>query len=111
MSATPAFAHAVYFTLKESSDEQQTRLIAACQQYLSDHPGTVHFSAGGRARDYQRPVNDQQFDVALLLVFASEADHDRYQVSEQHQQFLASSGRQNCPGVGPGCQFVGQFGR
>jgi hypothetical protein len=89
MSASPAFAHAVYFTLNEPSAQQQARLIAACQKYLSDHPGTVHFSAGGRAPEYQRPVNDQQFDVALLLVFASEADHDRYQVSEQHQQFLA----------------------
>ncbi len=84
-----AFAHCVYFTLKEKTAEVQAQLIAACQKYLSDHAGTIHFSAGGRAADYQRPVNDLDFDVALVLVFATEADHDRYQVSERHEQFLA----------------------
>lgn len=84
-----AFSHSVYFTLKEKNTEQQERLLAACNKYLVDHPGTVHFSAGTRATDYQRPVNDQEFDVALVLVFATEADHERYQVSERHQQFIA----------------------
>jgi hypothetical protein len=84
-----AFAHLVYFTLKQKSADMQIRLIAGCHQYLSDHPGTLHFSAGSRATDYQRAVNDQEFDVALVVVFASEADHEQYQVSERHQQFLA----------------------
>lgn len=84
-----AFAHIVYFTLKEKTADLQDRLVASCRQYLSDHPGTIHFSAGNRATEYQRPVNDQEFDVALVVVFASEADHDQYQASERHQQFLA----------------------
>lgn len=84
-----AFAHCVYFTLNEKNEDSQARLVAACHKYLTDHSGTLHFSAGARAVDYQRPVNDQTFDVALVCVFASEADHDAYQVSERHQQFIA----------------------
>lgn len=86
-----AFAHCVYFTLKDKSDAGRDQLIAACHEFLTDHPGTVHFSVGPRAVDYQRPVNDQEFDVALVLVFATEADHDAYQVSERHQQFIAGA--------------------
>ncbi len=82
------FTHSVYFTLKEKTSEMQDRLVAACHKYLTDHPGTIHFSAGSRATDYDRPVNDQEFDVALVLVFASEADHGRYQVADRHQQFI-----------------------
>ncbi len=84
-----AFSHSVYFTLKEQTPETRAQLVAACHQYLTDHPGTLHFSAGSRATEYQRPVNDQEFDVALVTVFASEADHEKYQVSERHQQFIA----------------------
>ena len=83
------FAHMVYFTLKEKTAELREKLLAGCQKYLTDHPGTIHLSIGARATDYQRPVNDQEFDVAVLAIFATEADHDRYQVSERHQQFLA----------------------
>ncbi len=85
------FVHCVYFTLKEKTADTQAQLVAACHEFLTDHPGTIHFSAGPRAIEYQRPVNDQEFDVALVLVFATEADHDRYQVSERHQQFLSSA--------------------
>ena len=83
------FSHSVYFTLKEQTPEMRDRLVAACHQYLTKHPGTIHFSAGSRATDYQRPVNDQEFDVALVTIFASEADHEKYQVSQRHQQFIA----------------------
>jgi len=83
------FSHAVFFTLKQQTSEMRDQLVAACSKYLSDHPGTIHFSAGSRATNYDRPVNDQEFDVALVLIFASEADHDRYQVSDRHQQFIA----------------------
>ena len=101
MPATPeqsSLAHAVYFTLKDNSDSARDALVQACHKYLSDHPGTVHFSAGPRAAAYQRPVNDTQFDVAVVLVFATDEDHQRYQSSERHQQFLAEQ-LDNCSQV------------
>jgi hypothetical protein len=90
MSSPPAgLAHVVFFTLKDSSIASRDRLVSACHKYLTDHPGTVHFSAGTRAESYTRSVNDQNFDVALVLVFATQADHDRYQEAPRHKEFIA----------------------
>ncbi|MCG8447988.1 MAG: Dabb family protein [Pirellulales bacterium] len=86
-------AHMVYFSLKDCDEAMQAAFVAACKKYLSDHPGVVHFSVGTRAQGYDRPVNDADHDVAVHLVFASEADHDRYQASERHQQFLAEQSK------------------
>jgi heme-degrading monooxygenase HmoA len=88
MSTQSSLAHVVFFTLKDPSPAARDALAAACRKYLSDHPGTVHFSAGLRGETYQRPVNDQAFDVALVLVFESEAAHDRYQESPRHKEFI-----------------------
>jgi hypothetical protein len=91
-TATPSerrLAHLVFFTLKDQSAAARDSLIGACNKYLTDHPGTVHFSAGLRAETYTRPVNDKTFDVALVLVFESQADHDRYQEAPGHKQFIA----------------------
>jgi len=52
------FAHMVYFTLTDGSAAAQDTLIKACEKYLAEHPGTVHFSVGSRAQAYQRPVNN-----------------------------------------------------
>lgn len=83
-------AHCVYFTLNPETPDAEAKLLAGCQEFLTDHPGMVHFGAGPRATEYQRPVNDQTFDIALVLVFETKADHDRYQVSERHQQFIST---------------------
>jgi hypothetical protein len=89
-SATPGLGHFVYFTLKDRSTEARQQLVDACHKYLSDHLGTVHFSAGLRGEAYDRPVNDQQFDVALALVFQDEASHEAYQKAPRHQEFISS---------------------
>ena len=84
-------AHNVYFSLKDNSPGGRQKLIAACNKYLSKHPGTVYFAAGTLAEDLKRPVNDQDFDVALHLVFEDQAAHDRYQESARHEQFIAEN--------------------
>jgi len=86
--ANRALAHLVFFTLKEPSPERREALIASCQKYLTDHPGALHFSVGPRVEAYDRPINDTDFDVALVMLFASEADQERYQESDRHRQFL-----------------------
>ncbi len=101
MPASPeqtSLAHTVFFTLKDRTDATRDTLLQACHKYLSDHPGTVYFSAGPRATAYQRPVNDAEFDVALVLVFATHKDHQRYQSSERHQKFLDEQ-LENCSQV------------
>lgn len=83
--------HAVFFSLQDNSAAARDQLIAACQRHLSDHPGTLFFATTVRTPDLQRDVNDQDFDVSLLLAFQTREDHDRYQTSERHLQFIAEN--------------------
>jgi hypothetical protein len=87
----PMLAHNVYFSLNENSAEAKKKLVDACKKYLSKHPGEVFFAAGTRAEDLERPVNDRDFDVALLIVFTTKADQDKYQEAERHKQFIAEN--------------------
>jgi len=83
-------AHSVYFTLKDRSPEAAEALVAACREHLTGHPGEVAFSVGTLA-DYDRHVNDREWDVFLLVVFESRAAHDAYQTAPRHQQFVADN--------------------
>ena len=83
-----AFGHMVYFSLDDRSDEAIDRLVAECNAYLADHPGTVYFGAG-RLANTMREVNDRDFDVALQLVFESREAHDAYQTAQRHDEFIA----------------------
>ena len=81
-------SHQVYFTVKGRSPERAENLVAACKKYLTGHPGTAFFAAGLRTPDLNRPVNDDDFDVTLNIVFQTRADHDAYQEAERHLQFI-----------------------
>jgi hypothetical protein len=81
-------SHSVYFTLNDNSPVAVQRLVAACKTFLSDHPGTQFFSAGTLADEFQRSVNDRDFDVALHVVFTDRAAHDAYQAAPRHQKFI-----------------------
>ncbi len=87
----PQLSHAVYFTLKNRTLEAAAKLVASCQQHLTGHPGTVFFSAGTCAAEYDREVNDRDYDVALTIVFESHAAHDVYQTAPRHEQFIAEN--------------------
>lgn len=84
-------SHAVYFTLKNRTPEAAAKLVASCQQHLTGHPGTVFFSVGTCAAEYDRQVNDRDYDVALTIVFESHAAHDVYQTALRHEQFIAEN--------------------
>jgi hypothetical protein len=81
-------AHDVYFSLTDNSPAAKAKLTAACQKYLSGHPGTIWFAAGPLAAEFQRDVNDRDFDVALHLVFKNKAAHDQYATAERHLRFI-----------------------
>ena len=84
----PMLAHMVFFTLKDRTPQSRDALVAACKKYLTDHPGTVYFSAGSRAEELSREVNDKDFDVALHLVFKDKASHDVYAEAPRHVEFI-----------------------
>ncbi len=81
-------AHSVFFSLHDSSPAAIQKMVDACKKYLSDHPGVIFFAAGTLNQELRRPVNDGEFDVALHVVFDSQASHDAYQIAPAHQQFI-----------------------
>ncbi len=85
---TLRLSHDVYFTLNDSSDAQQAKIVADCYQYLSTQPGIVYFSAGELVESHKRDVNVTDFDVALHITFASKAHHDAYQDAPDHHKFI-----------------------
>src|SRR5690348_10453160 len=90
--------HMVYFQLADNAPAKVEALVAACDKYLSKHPGEVFYAAGPRAKEFDRDVNVQDWDVALHIVFKSKADHDRYQDAERHKQFIEEN-KANWKGV------------
>ncbi len=83
----PRLAHQVFFKLKNRDEASVTKLLDACEEYLTNHEGTVDFAVGQREPRYDRPVN-ADYDVALHVVFSDQASHDKYQVAERHLKFI-----------------------
>ncbi|NBP52569.1 MAG: Dabb family protein [Actinobacteria bacterium] len=81
-------SHSVFFTLRDRTDAARRALVEGCRKHLTDHPGTAAFYVGTVA-DYDRQVNDRDFDVALHIVFESRAAHDAYQSAPRHDTFIA----------------------
>ncbi len=84
-------AHSCYFSLHDNSPAAVKRLVDACKKYLPGHTGVLQFAVGPLNPDLDRPVNDRDFDVALLMIFDSKASHDAYQVAPMHKQFIRES--------------------
>ena len=84
----PLLTHSVFFELKNDDAASVQALVDGCYEYLAPHDGIVYFSAGARHTDYQRDVNDLDFDVALTIVFENTDAQDAYQVTEPHLQFI-----------------------
>ena len=82
------FAHNVYFTLNDASDEKTAELVTECHRYLKDQPGVVFFAAGTVSQAHDREVNVRDFDVSLHVVFDSVAAQDAYQTAADHLTFI-----------------------
>ena len=90
-SSSQKLAHTVYFTLHEPNPERIQELLAACQHYLANHPGTEYFAVGTLVADLQRPVNDLDYHVSLHVHFQDRAAHDQYQQDPRHLEFIAKN--------------------
>ncbi len=89
--AAPLIGHMVFFKLKDQTPAARQKLVDACDKYLAAHDGVVSYSAGPIAAEFTREVNDRDWDVALHLVFADKAAHDRYQDHPDHTKFIAEN--------------------
>jgi hypothetical protein len=81
-------AHIVFFTLAEQNDDNRARLVEGCKKYLDKHVGVVYFGVGVNAPEYNREVNDRDYDVALHLVFETAKHQDAYQTHPRHVKFV-----------------------
>jgi hypothetical protein len=81
-------AHIVFFTLAESNDENRAKLVELCKKHLDKHDGVVYFGVGVNAPEYNREVNDRDYDVALHLIFKTAKDQDTYQTHPRHVKFV-----------------------
>jgi len=90
--ALPAVLHNVYFWLKNpDSTEDRDALIAGLKTLgaISTVQG-IHI--GVPASTEQREVVDNSYQVSELLMFASAADQDAYQVDPIHVKFVEQCG-------------------
>jgi len=83
--------HNVFFTLNDPSTGMQQKLVDDCYTFLAGVPGSLSFSAGIRAGNHLRNVNDTEFHVALTILFDSVASHDAYQDWGRHNEFIAAN--------------------
>jgi hypothetical protein len=81
--------HDVYFTLNDPTPENKELLVQAGVTYLKGHPGMESFSAGVRAEEMGRDVNDTGWDVSMHSVFVDAESHDAYQNAPRHMEFVA----------------------
>ena len=84
----PGVQHKARLRLNDNSDVAKEKFVASRKNYLSGHPDTSFFAVGILAKDMKRPVNDQEFDVSIHVVFKTKAAHDKYNVSEKHLKFI-----------------------
>jgi hypothetical protein len=89
MSEQPnPLTHSVFFQLKDPTAENCEQLVESCYSLLGPTEGWLSLHAGVRDEELTRPVNDQDFHVALTIIFESRAAHDVYQTHENHLKFL-----------------------
>lgn len=88
MPEAAQLTHCVFFTLHDNSASHCQALVDDCYQFLTRPDGVVSLHAGVRDSELDRPVNDQGFDVALVVVFESRAAHDVYQDHPEHVAFI-----------------------
>ena len=83
--------HNVFFSLNDRSEPAVSKMLAACRKYLTGHPGTMFFACGTPNQELTRPVNDRDFDIALVIVFDSKDSHDAYQNAPAHEHFISEN--------------------
>jgi len=80
--------HNVYFWSTKGLDGQS---LTAFEQGLNNlvHDPAVKSGYFGKPADTHRDVVENSYSYGLVLIFNDMAAHDRYQVGEVHQKFIA----------------------
>ena len=88
----PAFAHTVYFWLKNpDSSEDRTAFETSLQKFL-DHSGYAKTKFIGKPPRASREVVDGSFTYSLIVTFGSAEAQQHYQDEAPHKLFIEESG-------------------
>lgn len=80
--------HVVVAWLKEPGNAEHRRRLIEASRDLAAIPGVVRVAAG-EPLPATRPVEDDTYDVAVVLTFESRAALQAYQVHPQHTRAVA----------------------
>ncbi len=85
----PTYVHAVFFTIKPGvSDAEVEALVDDAANLLAGIPTVRRVQSGRRDHSMTREVNEQQFEVGLVVHFDDQAGHDVYQDHALHRQYV-----------------------
>jgi Stress responsive A/B Barrel Domain len=85
------FVHAVYFWLQDNLTNYDKAAFLAGARSLTTISSVQHGYLGVPAPT-DRPVIDRSYSHALVIIFASERDHDLYQTDPIHDRFREQCG-------------------
>jgi hypothetical protein len=83
--------HSVYFWLNEEEDIESVLQFEEGLASLFEDPAVESGYYGKPAGTPPRPVIEESYSYGLVLIFADQAAHDRYQVGPIHKRFLAEN--------------------
>lgn len=81
--------HTVFFWLRPDLSAEQRAAFPGELKRLAAVGSVRQGHVGVPAATGKRPVIDSSYDVGLITIFASIADHDAYQADPVHLDFLA----------------------
>ena len=81
------FSHIVVVWTDPAQPKAVDEVLAGAEKYLRPIPGVLSLHAGKMVGS-QRPVVDQTYQLALNVTFATQQDHDNYQVHPLHIEFV-----------------------
>ncbi len=81
-------AHDVFFTLFDPSPKAIDDMVAACTSTSRTIPAWSSSRRGKCGEEFNRPVNDRMYHVALHVYFKDKEAHDVYQTAPDHMKFI-----------------------
>ncbi len=92
------FSHIVIFWTDPEMPHAADELIAGATQFLQPIPGVRHFHIGKMVPG-DRPVVNQNYQVALNVMFDDKKAQDDYQAHPLHREFIQKVFRRVCKNV------------
>ena len=80
------FSHIVVFWTDPANPNAANELLAGANKLLKSIPGVVQFHVGKMVPS-ERPVVEQNYQIALNLIFPNQQAEQAYQTHSQHLEF------------------------